>query len=482
MGKLTPAQPAAGSSSQSVHSLQLLDHDDTDLLVDDDNYEDPPSYDAAINENGPISGSSSNSRTRAGVSVPSARLIDADYRLIGGRRAQSVRSSVRNTHIVTLQPEYTLYAEELAALMAQQVRLPPRPQVIIHGSHTETSTNNKDNKKQSNAVTDFNFRLDLAETLLTGWESLPTTATRDVLPQSTWFRASVSMDYDERKTYRGTRRKTLVWKGPKGGLVAPSSATLDRDASYRDEEEGLPPADAEQERLIQGDKSGLLEWCQRYCNDPSPVKSFTLTRHVHNFKEGSMADYLKSQIRETNYRGQITAEMEIVNGKVTIYSPHWVNKLRNNWMVFWACIILQLWIITWPIIWLLEKKYAVVYSCWYSSHTVDEGTGAIARRIYARGRDEHTLAEFWAPAVKQAAWGRRKDNEILLLQDAERLQGLTTEQVLRARTTESDAELERRRRVDRGDGTFVDSVIGLARGVSEVRQDWNMTMGWGGNT
>jgi hypothetical protein len=207
-----------------------------------------------------------------------------------------------------------------------------------------------------------------------------------------------------------------------------------------------------------------------------------LTRHVHNFKAGSMADYLKSQIRETNYRGRITAEMEIVNGKVTIYSPHWVNKLRNNWMVFWACIILQLWIITWPIIWLLEKKYAVVYSCWYSSHTVDEGTGAIARRIYARGRDEHSLAEFWAPAVKQAAWARRKDNEILLLQDAERLQGLTTEQVLRARTSESEAELERRRRVDRGDGTFVDSVIGLARGVSEVRQDWNMTMGWGGNT
>lgn len=273
MGKLPTSQPAVGPSSQSIHSLQLLDHDDTDVLVDDDNYEDPPSYDAAINQDGPSSGSISNSRTRAGVSLPSARLIDADYRLIGGRRAQSVRSSVRNTHIVTLQPQYTIYAEELATLMAQQVRLPPRPQIIIHGSHTETSTNNKDNKKQSNAVTDFNFRLDLAETLLTGWESIPTTATREVLPQSTWFRASVSMDHDERKTYRGTRRKTLIWKAPKGGLVAPSSAALDRNAMYRDEEEGLPPVDAEQERLIQGDQTGLLEWCQRYCNDPSPVKS-----------------------------------------------------------------------------------------------------------------------------------------------------------------------------------------------------------------
>lgn len=102
--------------------------------------------------------------------------------------------------------------------------------------------------------------------------------------------------------------------------------------------------------------------------------------------------------------------------------------------------------------------------------------------MYARGRDEHTLAEFWAPAVKQAAWTRRKDNEVILLEDAERLQGLSTEQILRARISDSEAEIERRRRVDRGDGTFVDSVVGLARGVSEVRQDWNLTMGWGGNT
>lgn len=269
MGKPPSSQLAAGSSSQSTHSLQLLDHDDTDLLVDEDNYEDPPSYDAAIHEDG----STTNNRTRAGISIPSARLIDADYRLPGGQRAQSVRSSVRNTHVVTLQPEYTLYAEELAGMMAQQVRLPPRPQIIINGSHTESSTNHKDNKKQSNTVTDFDFRLDLAETLLTGWENLPTTATRDILPQSTWYKASVSIDHDERKTYRGTRMKTLVWKGPKAGRNAPTSTTLDRDASYRDEEEGLPPVDAEQERLIQGDKSGLLEWCQRYCDDPSPVKS-----------------------------------------------------------------------------------------------------------------------------------------------------------------------------------------------------------------
>lgn len=182
-----------------------------------------------------------------------------------------------------------------------------------------------------------------------------------------------------------------------------------------------------------------------------------------------------------NYRGQIHMNMEVVNGNLTIYSPHWVNKLRNNGFVFWICILLQLWIITWPIIWLLEKRYEVVYSCWYASHIIEGDSNPIPARRYARGRDEFALSQFWAPAVKQAAWSRRQDGEVILLDDAQRLQGLTTTQILQARTCGSEAELERRRRVDRGDGTFVDSIVGLARGVSEVRQDWNMTMGWGEN-
>ena len=270
MGKPPAATNTAGSSSQSVHSLQLLDHDNTDLLItEDDNFEDPPSYDAAINDAEPSTQSTANDRIHSSLSLPTARLIDADYRPIGGRRARSVRSSVRNTHIVTLHPDYTAFAGELAQLMAQQVRLPPRPQIVIYGTHTETSINHKDNKKQTNTVTDFQFRLDLAETLLTGWE----TATEQVLPESTWYRASVSWDYDGRKTYRGTRMKSLVWKGPKATPNTSHSVTPDQNTSYRDDEESNPPVDEEQGRLIQGNRNPLLEWCQRYCNDPSSIKS-----------------------------------------------------------------------------------------------------------------------------------------------------------------------------------------------------------------
>lgn len=175
-------------------------------------------------------------------------------------------------------------------------------------------------------------------------------------------------------------------------------------------------------------------------------------------------------------------QVDIANRNLTIYSPHWINKLRHNTFVFWICIVLQLWIITWPIIWLLEKRYEVVHSCWYVSRTIEDAGGSTRARIYACGRDEHALGEFWAPVVKQAAWKRRQYNEVISMEDAQRVEGLTTNQILSSSVLDSEAEIERRQRVERGDGTFSDSVLGFVRGLSEVRQGWNRNMGWGENT
>jgi hypothetical protein len=188
---------------------------------------------------------------------------------------------------------------------------------------------------------------------------------------------------------------------------------------------------------------------------------------------------LTSHIRQLNYRGHICIKTELVRGSVTIYSPHWTNRLRNNGIVFWTCILTQLWILTWPILWLLERRYEIVSSEWLSS---TPGTGALPIRHYARDRDEASLADYWAPAVKQAAWSRRCNNEMLTPDEAQRLQGLRTEQLLTFHGTEFEhAERTRRERLARGDGTFVDSFVGVARGVSEVSQGWSMAMGWGGD-
>lgn len=207
-----------------------------------------------------------------------------------------------------------------------------------------------------------------------------------------------------------------------------------------------------------------------------------MKRHVRNFNHAELINCLKSHIRDINYRGSISMELVVAKSTITVYSPHWINKMRNHGVVYWIFIISQLWILAWPVIWLLEKRYEIVDSNWFASRVIEDDNGHTTPRTYAHGRDEHALGDFWAPAVKQAAWTRRANMEIVSREDAQRLQGLTTEQLLRGSTeSESQAEIERRQRMQRGEGSFVDNMVGLARGVNEVRQGWNMSMGWGGN-
>lgn len=192
-----------------------------------------------------------------------------------------------------------------------------------------------------------------------------------------------------------------------------------------------------------------------------------------------MRNVFTSHIRELNYRGSINCTLKIAQRSVTIYSPHWINRLRTNSFVWWAVVILQLWIITWPIIFFLEKRYEIVNSHWYAS-LVPESDSTLVR-CYARGRNESALAEYWAPAVKQAAWSRARD-EVLTRMDADRLQGYSTRQLIGPRSGDSENERERRERVNRGEAGFVDNVVGLVRGVGEVSQDWRFAMGWGANS
>jgi len=193
---------------------------------------------------------------------------------------------------------------------------------------------------------------------------------------------------------------------------------------------------------------------------------------------------LTSHIRSLNYRGQIDISTSLAHSSVTVYSPHWINGLRANQYVYYVCIILQLWIITWPVIWWLERRYEVVRSTWHTSQLLEDPIARTnVRRVYARGRDEASLAEFWAPAVKQAAWRRRTEGEVLTEEDALRALVMREDQLLGwDRRAESLAERDRRERLNRGDGTFVDSVLGFVRGVQDMGQHQDIVMGWGEDT
>ncbi|KAJ5753998.1 uncharacterized protein N7511_008151 [Penicillium nucicola] len=385
------------------------------------------------------------------------RLIDSAYVLPGGTDIRPYDKIA-----LTLAPNLSTNSDELFQALKKQIKLPLRPLFYVKGSHTESSNNGKKDKN-SNTVTDFEFKLDLAETMLTGWEGRPMAIN--------WMEVEIVTDEDQKPAYRGGIWRSRTYKPPKTrqaiALGDDTNALLGEDAN----------ADGSLNKL----QSALKLWCERFCQDAAPVKSFTLHRQLNGFNSNALRNVLSSHIRELNYRGSLDFSFSTAHSSVTIYSPHWINRVRANRYAWWIIVILQLWIITWPIIFFMEKRYEVAHVKWHAS-LVPETESALIK-CYAQGRDESALGEYWAPAVKQAAWSRRRGGgDVLTRMDAERVQGYSMQQLLGMRTDTSDSERERRERVSNGTGGFVDNVVGLVRGVSEAGQDWRMSMGWGANS
>ncbi|KAJ5780358.1 hypothetical protein N7457_005518 [Penicillium paradoxum] len=440
MGRLPSADPPA-SSSHSLHSI-----DDAPPPYSDDPEVPVQPHFVQVQPVQPV---------QPPTSILPLRLIDSAYVLPG-----SPGTKPHDKVALSLSPGLSSNCDELYNVIHKQIKLPPRPLLHIRGTHTETSQEKK-NERNSNTVTDFQFRLDLAETMLTGWE--PTRM------ELNWMQVEILTDEDLKPAYRGGILRSPTYEPPKSRAIS-----LDEDTDAL-----LNRHDGQQNNLSPAEKD-LRMWCERFCHDPAPVKSFTLHREVRGFDSNAMRNVLSSHIRELNYRGNISISLATAHHSVTIYSPHWINRLRANRAVWWTVVILQLWIITWPIIFFIEKRYEIAHTRWNASLVPEEAASPLAK-CYAFGRSESALAEYWAPAVKQAAWSRRQDSELLTRMDADRLQGYSTQQLLGLRVPDSDAELERRGRVNSGEGGFVDNVVGLVRGIGEVSQDWRFASGWGAN-
>ncbi|KAJ5086737.1 hypothetical protein NUU61_008044 [Penicillium alfredii] len=442
MGRLNQDDLPGASS----HSLYSLDSDDLPPP-----YTDEPSLDAAPAIQHPA------------PSFLPLRLVDSAYILPG-----TTDIKPHDTRAVTLAPILSRNSDELFRAIRSQMKLPLRPLLGVRGTHTESSHDRKEKRNQT--VTDFEFQLDLAETMLTGWEG-------DPLCQN-WMEIAVIRDGDDKPAFRGGILRSRTYKAPASRSVA--SHAEDSEAALLGSDTAVDTGDQRDSPALARVKADLQMWCERFCLDPSPVKSFTLHRHLQGFDYRIMHNVLASHIQSLNYRGSVNFWFSKAHSSVTIYSPHWINRMRTNKFIWWVFVILQLWIVTWPIIWLLEKRYEVAHTQWNASLKPEVDSGLV--KCYAQGRDESALAEYWTPAVKQAAWSRRRGEAGLLTRlDADRLQGMTTEQLLHLRAETSDAERNRQDRVNRGEAGFVDNVVGLVRGIGEVRQDWRLTMGWGGD-
>jgi hypothetical protein len=179
------------------------------------------------------------------------RLSDSAYHVPGAKEF-----SVTDDRIVTYAPQLSQNSDELFRVIRKQMRLPLRPLLGVQGTHTETSNDGK--KKTSKSVTDFCFHLDLAETMLQGW---------DGQLGLNWMQIAVIQDGDEQKAFRGGIVRSRRYKPRKARSRAISLD--DSDAALLE-----PETDVVDGAVLSEQEEDLKMWCERFCKDPAPVKSY----------------------------------------------------------------------------------------------------------------------------------------------------------------------------------------------------------------
>ncbi|KAJ9302263.1 hypothetical protein DTO271G3_1129 [Paecilomyces variotii] len=475
MSKATYKDEPPRSSAASAYSLQpYADHVEADISPV---YAEPeaPGIDALSQQ--PVS--------------HTALLPDMEaYCIPGGTTyAEDIDGSQEST-TVSCHPDLSSDPKMLWELIKSRAELPPRQYILIRGTHSETVNDDKGQKKKGEVVdlkrkkevVDFEFNLDVAAMILRGWKG-------DGMPPSSlqWHTVTVVSDHDMVDTYRGGRLMSqspgeYPWVLPR--RTSDTEVDVERgQGGYADDGDGndqaaslLPEKRPETihapPQEVQHAADSGLGWCERFCADPAPVKSFKLTRTLGGFSSKSLRDSIVSHIRATSYRGHISVKTTLREESVTIYSPHWVNRFRNNPYIFWTCIIFQLWIVTWPAILLMERQYHVIFSNWYASLVSmeqDPSNPGVAerRKIYARNRDEVALMDYWAPAIKHAAWNRRRNGEIVTEQDARNYAGMSDDEIMGSRKLAVELELD------------IDCRERIIRGVGEVNREWTRATGWG---
>nr|POF01041.1 hypothetical protein CFP56_20989 [Quercus suber] len=228
----------------------------------------------------------------------------------------------------------------------------PQPTIRIYGYHQATTYRN--NKKETERVVDFDIAFGLGHYLRPEQDR-----------NHGWSTSRVASNGD--KTYRGT-----IWR-----VRAPGS-TQDIDV-------GSPPW------------RDLRAWCNDFCTSPSALKIFRISRNVTGLDTELLRQQLEPLVRATHYRGNLYLSFPTADRAVDIYSPHWVNQWRISW-VRWVFYVTFLWLLTWPVLFLATKKWAIYTIDWAFS---------IPRPSIVDGGTTHEYA-----ALSETQWLQRHANLI----------------------------------------------------------------------
>jgi hypothetical protein len=77
-------------------------------------------------------------------------------------------------------------------------------------------------------------------------------------------------------------------------------------------------------------EEGLMGWCERFVNDHSSVKSFTLERVVANLDHNWLEGQIRSLVASINYKGVVTVQFPVTHARVTVQNPDKVNKFFTS--------------------------------------------------------------------------------------------------------------------------------------------------------
>ena len=130
----------------------------------------------------------------------------------------------------------------------------------------------------------------------------------------------------------------------------------------------------------------LEEWCKRYIDDDSPVKSFALSRVVANLDTSWIEGRLRSLVASTGYKGVVSVTFPVTHSRVEVQSPDRVNKFFTSMTTLFSG----------------KHKYEVVSAVWPFA-TTRHGDGG--RRCVVQSEDAWWSE--WQDSIKYAVVTKR---------------------------------------------------------------------------
>ncbi|KAF2220981.1 hypothetical protein BDZ85DRAFT_283881 [Elsinoe ampelina] len=155
----------------------------------------------------------------------------------------------------------------------------------------------------------------------------------------------------------------------------------------------------EEDREGQSTRLALRRWCEMFVADRAGWKSFGFKRWVEGFDKVRVRQLVETAVRGTGYMGRVHVDFAERQNEVVVFSPGRINALRTMVWVRWLFYLTFLWIVSWPVLFFLTKRYEVVDGVYqYRAGGTRYGSVAV--------QDEGDWFAQWERSIQRAAWGR----------------------------------------------------------------------------